>query len=69
MNLCTRVSEEGDDGEGPSPETPSLLSYTLRYISFREVDIIYTSFLLLFVIYYESLKGEVKTKNYIWISE
>ena len=39
MHLCTCVSEEGDDGEAPSPETPSLLSYTLRYISFAEVGI------------------------------
>ena len=37
MHLCTCVSEKGDDGEDPSPETPSLLSYTLRYISFTEV--------------------------------
>ena len=37
MHLCTSVSEEGDDGETPSPETTSLLSYTLRYISFSEV--------------------------------
>ena len=36
MNLRTSVSEEGDDGEAPSPETPSLLPYTLRYISFAE---------------------------------
>ena len=38
MYLYTCVSEEGDDGEAPFPETPSLLSYTLRYISFTEVD-------------------------------
>ena len=31
------MSEEGDDGETPRPETPSLLSYTLRYVSFAEV--------------------------------
>jgi hypothetical protein len=37
MHLFTCVSEEGDNGEDPSPETPSLLSYTLRYISFGEV--------------------------------
>jgi hypothetical protein len=32
------VSEDGDNGEVPCPETPSLLSYTLRYVSFTEVD-------------------------------
>jgi hypothetical protein len=32
------VNEEGDDGEPVSSETPSLLSYTLRYVSFGEVD-------------------------------
>jgi hypothetical protein len=37
IHLYTCVSEEGDDGEAPSPETPSLLPYTLRYISFTEV--------------------------------
>ena len=31
------MSEEGDDGEAPFPETSSLLSYTLRYVSFTEV--------------------------------
>jgi hypothetical protein len=38
MNLCTYVSEEGDDGEATCSETPSLLSYILRYDSFVEVD-------------------------------
>ena len=37
MNLCACVSEEGDDGEDVLSETPSLLSYTLRYVSFTEV--------------------------------
>ena len=37
MHLCTCVSEEGGDREVPSPETPSLMSYTLRYVSFTEV--------------------------------
>ena len=37
MHLCTCVSEEGGDREAPCPETPSLLSYTLRYVSFAEV--------------------------------
>ena len=36
-HLYTCVNEEGVDGETPLPETPSLLSYTLRYISFEEV--------------------------------
>jgi hypothetical protein len=38
MHLCTCVSEEGGDGEDVCSETPSLLSYTLRYVSFAEVD-------------------------------
>ncbi len=37
MHLCTCVSEEGDDGEVARSETPSLLSYTLRDVSFAEV--------------------------------
>jgi hypothetical protein len=37
MNLCTCVNEERDDGEALHSETPSLLSYTLRYFSFAEV--------------------------------
>jgi hypothetical protein len=37
MHLCTCVSEEGGDGEAACSETPSLLSYTLRYVSFAEV--------------------------------
>ncbi len=41
MYLCTCVTEEGDDGESAHSETPSLLSYTLRYVSFTEVGIIY----------------------------
>jgi hypothetical protein len=38
MHLCTCVSEEGGDGEDSRSETPSLLSYTLRYVSFAVVD-------------------------------
>jgi hypothetical protein len=38
MHLCTCVIEEGGDGEAACSETPSLLSYTLRYVSFAEVD-------------------------------
>jgi hypothetical protein len=37
MHLCTCVSEEVGDGESASSETSSLLSYTLRYVSFAEV--------------------------------
>jgi hypothetical protein len=36
--LCTCVSEEGGDGEGVGSEAPSLLSYTLRYVSLAELD-------------------------------
>jgi hypothetical protein len=36
MHLCTCVNEEGGDGEVECSE-PSLLSYTLRYVSFEEV--------------------------------
>jgi hypothetical protein len=35
--LAYSVREEGDDGEVARSETPSLLSYTLRYVSFVEV--------------------------------
>jgi hypothetical protein len=35
--LCTCVSEEGGDGEGAGSEAPSLLSYTLRYVSLAEL--------------------------------
>ncbi len=41
MNLCTCVNEEGDDGETTSSDTTSLLSYTLRYVSFTEVVGVY----------------------------
>jgi hypothetical protein len=37
MHLCTCVSEEGGDGEDADSETPSLLSYTLRYVSLAEL--------------------------------
>ncbi len=36
--LRTCVSEEGGDGEGAGTEAPSLLSYTLRYVSLVELD-------------------------------
>ena len=35
--LCACVSEEGGDGEGVDLEAPSLLSYTLRYVSPAEL--------------------------------
>jgi hypothetical protein len=35
--LCTCVSEEGGGGEGVGSEAPSLLSYTLRYVSLAEL--------------------------------
>ena len=34
MHLCTCVREEGGDGEVVCSVTSSLLSYTLRYVSF-----------------------------------
>ena len=37
MHLCTCVREEGGDGESSWLETPSLLSYTIRNVSFTEV--------------------------------
>jgi hypothetical protein len=37
MHLCTCMSEEGGEGEATCSGTPSLLSYTLRYVSFAEV--------------------------------
>ena len=35
--LCPCVSEEGGDGGGVGSETPSLISYTLRYVSLSEL--------------------------------
>ena len=35
--LCACVSEEGGDGEGAGSEAPSLLSYTLRYVSLTKL--------------------------------
>ena len=35
--LCACVSEEGGDGEGVGSETPSLFSYTFRYVSLAEL--------------------------------
>jgi hypothetical protein len=41
MHLCTYVIEEGGDGEATFSETPSLMSYILRCVSFVEVHIVY----------------------------
>ena len=41
MYLCTSVSEEGGDGEDAVSETPSLLSYTLKYVSLVELGTLY----------------------------
>jgi hypothetical protein len=40
--LCACVSEEGGDGKGAGSETPSLLSYILRYISLAEHGVRHT---------------------------
>jgi hypothetical protein len=40
MHLCTCVREVGGDGEGADTESPSLVSYTLRYISLTDLDIV-----------------------------
>ena len=37
--LCACVSEEGGDGEGADSEAPSLLSYTLGYVSLAEKEV------------------------------
>jgi hypothetical protein len=37
MHLCTNVREEGGNEEAARSETPSLLSYILRCVSFAEV--------------------------------
>ncbi len=39
--LCACVIEEGGDGKGVDSETPSLLSYILRYISLSELGTLY----------------------------
>ncbi len=39
--LCTCMSEKGGDGEGERSEVPSLLSYTLRYVSFAKLGHVY----------------------------
>ena len=42
------MSEEGEDGEGESSEAPSLLSYTLRYVSLVELGHVSCNLLVLF---------------------
>ena len=37
MHLCTSMNEEGGEVEDVFSETPSVLTYTLRYVSFAEV--------------------------------
>jgi hypothetical protein len=49
--LCTCVSEEGGDGEGEISEAPSLLSYTLRYVSLAELGHVPWNLLVLFFIF------------------
>ena len=41
MYLCVSVFEEGQDGETVGSEALSLLSYTLRYVSLADLDILY----------------------------
>ncbi len=77
MHLCTSVIEEGGDGEDASSETPSLLSYTLRYVSFGEVGRMYCGILWPLglgggiavindsVVYYESMKRKVIQNLYM----
>jgi hypothetical protein len=54
MHPCTCVSEEGDNGEDPDSEAPSLMSYTL----IRSRSVLF----MLFLFYYESRKRELKTR-------
>ena len=42
--LCACVSVEGGDGEGVGSETPSLKSYTLRYVSLAELGTVFKEF-------------------------
>ncbi len=63
MHLCTCVSEEGDDRETVHSETPSLLSYTLRYVSFTEVGSDYhQGFALIYIYIYCCLLSSVKPR-------
>ncbi len=60
MHLCTCVNEEGGDGEAVCSETPSRLSYTLRFVSFAEVGRVSRVALEKgFVVYYESMKRKL----------
>ena len=63
MHLCTCVSEEEGEGEALYPKTTSLMSYTLKYVSFVEVGCmgrvpLRDCCLLFIVVYYESLKRD-----------
>ncbi len=49
--LCTCVSEEGGDRVGEISEAPSLLSYTLRYVSLTELGHVSWNLLVLFFIF------------------
>ncbi len=37
MHLCASLIKEGGDGEGTDLDSPSLLSYKLRYVSLTEL--------------------------------
>jgi hypothetical protein len=58
------VSEEGGDGGAARSEMPSLLSYTLRYVSFAEVGRVCQVALRepfrFKVVYYESMKRKLQ---------
>ena len=43
MHLCTCVNEEGDGGEVAWSETPSLMSYILRYEITDTISLIFNS--------------------------
>ena len=66
--LCACVSEEGGDGEGVGSETPSLLSYTLRYVSLAELGTVCRvglrepMHLCAIVVYYKWRKRELYAK-------
>jgi hypothetical protein len=52
---------EGGDGEGADSETPSLLSYTLRYVSLVELLVfIMNQESEVFLFYYESWTSSLK---------
>ncbi len=66
--LCTVIRERGGwDGVGERSETPSLLSYTLRYVSLAELGHVCQFGLREpihpWVVYYESIKREPKIRG------